>query len=223
MNSEKLYKSIIERGQLRKNIKGYSELHHIIPKCLGGSDCEENLVRLTAREHFIAHWLLTRIHPDCIKIIHAFTCMSMKQNKRRLSSSQYDILKKYHSARMKMNNPFHTHEFIVKAVKTRFDKNDGIYNPKWNISESGREVLAKRMRLNNPNKGGSWNHTSKKLKVYYDSGVVEEYDYMKQFSDNHDVSYTTLKNSLRNGIVAPIIKKMGVIRLEKMKEIYETE
>lgn len=39
----------------------YSERHHILPKALGGSDKSANLVRLTAREHFVAHLLLARI------------------------------------------------------------------------------------------------------------------------------------------------------------------
>jgi 5-methylcytosine-specific restriction endonuclease McrA len=39
----------------------YCETHHIIPKSLGGSDTPDNLVNLTAREHFIAHRLLTKM------------------------------------------------------------------------------------------------------------------------------------------------------------------
>ena len=41
-------------------IYGYYETHHIIPKSLGGTDTVENLVNLTAREHFICHALLIR-------------------------------------------------------------------------------------------------------------------------------------------------------------------
>lgn len=41
---------------------GYNERHHIVPRALGGSDDASNLVRLTAREHFIAHMLLAKIH-----------------------------------------------------------------------------------------------------------------------------------------------------------------
>lgn len=39
----------------------YSEKHHIIPRSLGGSDDESNLVALTAREHYIVHVLLFKI------------------------------------------------------------------------------------------------------------------------------------------------------------------
>lgn len=41
---------------------GYTEKHHILPKSMGGSNEEENLVKLTAREHYIAHLLLHKIH-----------------------------------------------------------------------------------------------------------------------------------------------------------------
>lgn len=36
-------------------------MHHIIPRCIGGTDSHENLVKLTAREHYIAHLLLTKM------------------------------------------------------------------------------------------------------------------------------------------------------------------
>jgi hypothetical protein len=39
----------------------YTELHHIIPAGMGGSDDKENLVRLSARQHFIAHLLLIKM------------------------------------------------------------------------------------------------------------------------------------------------------------------
>jgi len=42
----------------------YFENHHILPKCLGGTNDNENLILLTAREHYIAHYLLAKIYPD---------------------------------------------------------------------------------------------------------------------------------------------------------------
>lgn len=42
----------------------YCESHHIIPKSEGGDNSAENLVNLTAREHYIAHLLLARIYDD---------------------------------------------------------------------------------------------------------------------------------------------------------------
>ena len=42
----------------------YVEKHHIIPKSEGGTDEPDNLVNLTAREHYIAHLLLAKIYDD---------------------------------------------------------------------------------------------------------------------------------------------------------------
>jgi hypothetical protein len=53
------YYKIISNAQARVST-GYVENHHIIPRSLGGSDNHSNLVKLTAREHFICHWLLTK-------------------------------------------------------------------------------------------------------------------------------------------------------------------
>jgi hypothetical protein len=48
------YYQIISQAQLRKVSNSiYYEYHHIIPKSLNGSNSVENLVHLTAREHFI--------------------------------------------------------------------------------------------------------------------------------------------------------------------------
>lgn len=54
------YDSIIKRARGRI-LEGYSEKHHIVPKSLGGSNSDENLVLLTAREHYVCHKLLIRM------------------------------------------------------------------------------------------------------------------------------------------------------------------
>lgn len=103
MDYEKIYNSLIESRMLLKNIrnksKSYIENHHVIPRCLGGSDDDSNIVRLTAREHFIAHAILVKMFPANKKITNAFICM--KQNKtgnRYVNSKIYEQLKKYWQA-----------------------------------------------------------------------------------------------------------------------------
>jgi len=56
----KLYFTITSNAKQRIT-EGYTEMHHIIPQSLGGSNDKENLVELTAREHFICHWLLIKM------------------------------------------------------------------------------------------------------------------------------------------------------------------
>lgn len=93
MNSERLYASLISRAQSR-DLDGYKERHHIVPKALGGSNNAENLVFLTAREHFLAHWLLWKIHGNT-KMANAFFAMTRqsKGQQRSLSSRKYEIAK----------------------------------------------------------------------------------------------------------------------------------
>lgn len=56
---------------------GYVEKHHIIPKSLGGNNSKSNIVSLTAREHFLCHYLLTKMVDgnDKSKMIYALRFM----------------------------------------------------------------------------------------------------------------------------------------------------
>ena len=76
---------IITRKSRIKEDGAYYERHHIIPRSMRGDDSEENLIFLTAREHFIAHWLLWRIHRNR-QMAYAFRMMC---NKNRTSSRVY--------------------------------------------------------------------------------------------------------------------------------------
>lgn len=85
MNYQNIYDRLIEkRKQIILNKKDcYCERHHIIPKCLGGSNNKTNLINLTAREHYIAHCLLVKIAEQkqdknmYYKMLRAWAAMSM--------------------------------------------------------------------------------------------------------------------------------------------------
>ena len=79
MNYQAIYNSLIQRGKNR-NLEGYCERHHIIPRCMKGNDDPENLVKLTAREHFIAHRLLTKIYPENNGLKSAVFFMTRSKN-----------------------------------------------------------------------------------------------------------------------------------------------
>lgn len=74
------YNSLIKQAQNRKVLLEYYETHHIIPKCLGGDDRSTNLVKLTAREHFVAHLLLCEMHPNNAKLAYALWAMCTLEN-----------------------------------------------------------------------------------------------------------------------------------------------
>ena len=54
----------------------YCERHHIVPKCMGGTDTEDNLIDLYGREHYEAHKLLALENPECLKLVSAWWMMS---------------------------------------------------------------------------------------------------------------------------------------------------
>jgi hypothetical protein len=78
----------------------YYELHHILPRSLGGSNTQENLVLLTAREHYIAHLLLYNIYKKVggvalRKMAFALVSMLSKTNTdiQRFSARSYSTMK----------------------------------------------------------------------------------------------------------------------------------
>lgn len=55
----------------------YTEIHHILPKSIGGSELKDNLIKLTAKEHFFAHLLLAKMFLGVsgIKMVTAINAM----------------------------------------------------------------------------------------------------------------------------------------------------
>lgn len=74
----------------------YYEEHHIVPISIGGSDEPYNKVLLTAREHYLAHYLLLKFTEGKSResMSSAFFLMShIKRYGKKISSRQYEILR----------------------------------------------------------------------------------------------------------------------------------
>lgn len=95
----KWYFAIIKRATER-TLDGYCERHHAIPKCLGGTNDKNNLVYLTAREHFICHLLLMKMHSSN-KLKYALIMMMARnphQEDRHIPNARvYEKIKKLNS------------------------------------------------------------------------------------------------------------------------------
>jgi hypothetical protein len=97
----KWYNSIISNAKSRISIQNeYYESHHILPRAAGGDDSYQNLVRLTAREHFICHLLLPRMLNDPYKSKMRFALWMLSNGKNsfqqryKCNSRIYEIVKK---------------------------------------------------------------------------------------------------------------------------------
>ena len=95
---QKWYNCLIEKAQARnwskKSAEQYVESHHIVPKSLGGTDDESNLVFLTAREHLVAHLMLCKFGDlnQKTKMLYAIERF-VHCNKQKINSHLYSKLK----------------------------------------------------------------------------------------------------------------------------------
>jgi len=141
----KYYFNIINRAKSREIAPNtYTEKHHIIPKSCGGDNSSANLIKLTAREHFICHLLLPKMTEGKVKIkmTHAAWLMCCKnQNGMRdykITSHLYEALRKNHSKILEKKIGILNHNYGKKTGRTKDD-----FTPEWkeNISKSKKGVI----------------------------------------------------------------------------------
>ncbi len=103
MNYQRIYDAIVSRSRTRDTPERV-EKHHIIPRCLGGGNEPENIVKVTPREHFILHLILVRLTSGVArsKMASAVLLMIKNTNKRlgraNVTSRRYDASRFYHGA-----------------------------------------------------------------------------------------------------------------------------
>jgi hypothetical protein len=212
MDYKRIHDKIIERAKTRILI-GYAENHHIIPKCLGGDNKKSNLIKLTAREHFLVHKLLCEIYPDNTSLLRAYWLMSNKlessvQNRRyKVGNREYERLriefgetqsKEYDGKFDGKNNPFygktHSDETIQKLrdklVSEETRKKMSISAKKRGSNNKGhvktKETIRK-LRENSPN--------SKQI-LHLESGIV--YCSMKEASRQCGIASRNIFNHCNN-------------------------
>lgn len=117
MNYIKLYDALIinsiKKNRIRLDDK-YYENHHILPRCLGGNDNPENLVLLTLREHFLAHWILTKIYKNDFRLMYAFNRFNQSnRGLRGCKSRLYKYAREKYIFALKHND-----EWKIKMAKS---------------------------------------------------------------------------------------------------------
>lgn len=149
MNYEKHYLNLIDRAKYRQ-LDCYTETHHIIPKCIGGTDDNSNLVNLTPEEHFVAHLLLVKIYPNNRKLLFSARMMTISPIGKRTKNKMYGWLKRKIS---ESGHSMETREKIskshlgskrseeTKAKMSILQKERGGYGPKI-FSDSHRKKIS---------------------------------------------------------------------------------
>jgi len=138
----KWYQQIIDHARSRSiNKTSYYEKHHIIPKSMGGTNKKENLVLLTAREHFVCHWLLIKcVSVGVDKMNYALWSMMNVENEHH---QRYKITSRiYENLRTKLASVFRDqHKGKPKSEEH-----------KRKISESRKRLIAEGKLKVNENK-----------------------------------------------------------------------
>ena len=202
-----------DRGLRKLDEEVYYEIHHKIPKCMGGSNNSDNLVKLTFEEHLKAHLLLHLIYPFNEKLTYSLSLMlSIKKSKngKFLDTLEIDIdylsnLRKEHNKnisnrlRGKPKPPMseetkkklsiaNTGKHLTKETREKISKaNRKENNPFYgkHLTKETREKISKANRKeNNPFYGK--HHTEEAKKKLSESHMgSKNVNYGKHFSEEH--------------------------------------
>ena len=185
----KKYLEIVGNAKKSKpNLKGgsYCEIHHIFPKCYGGSDDSSNKVKLTCKDHLLAHIYLA------LSTKNVFMYMAVNLMFNRIFNSLSDIEKyafekvdEFAEVRRKAQTRLFSEEGRKKISEKakdrwkRFRESGRIDEVKNNISKTTKEGMKKskhsqiRTRIN-LNSEWYYNETEDKEMHWYEG--MEEPD-----------------------------------------------
>jgi hypothetical protein len=134
MNYLMHYETLMARAKVRK-LDCYCEGHHVIPRCLGGDDRKENIVFLTPEEHYVAHQLLIKIHPNH----HGIAFAALMMSKSRKGNKTYGWLRRKADVTRPPRSAQHNKK-IGDANKGK--KRSAEYRMKISTSLKGRKISA---------------------------------------------------------------------------------
>lgn len=204
MDYQKVYNLIVDKARNRV-LPGYTEKHHILPKCMGGSNERENVVSLTAKEHYLCHRLLCEIYPKnkALKKAYYLICTVKTQKQKRYTPSGRVI------ERVKLENSLARRgqkkdpESILKRTQTR--RKNGTYQ---RTSESVEKGIQTR-RKNNSYGGKPFTEShkqklsEKKKKIVYriDNGIVaEQYNSITEAAEKLQIKIPGISKVVGKGI-----------------------
>lgn len=212
MNYQKIYDSLIDRAKNRILINVYVEKHHIIPKCVGGTNYKDNIVELMSEEHYVAHQLLVKIYEKLgntffvKKLLFALNLMSGKSNINRNNKYYGWIRKEVSNSRIGNITSDETRKLISINVKRYFKKNGhhlkGVqlsidHKNKISMTLSGRKIL--------------WGSKISKSLI----GNPKSEEHRKQFQGKNNPNYKLVSQSEQLDIIKDFIAGMRFLDLIK--------
>jgi hypothetical protein len=208
---KKHYDSLIYKAKKRDwKILPYFERHHIIPKSEGGLDIEENIAKLTAREHFIAHWLLYRLDESMESRAFSFWRMcngrgsTPKEHWIIISSRCYEEARLAHSKAIskalkgKKKSKEHAAKvgFAVRGLKRTEEQKQKLRKP-HNMTEDGLRRL-KESKIGKP----AWNNRKVCMIDKNTLQILEVFDSLKMAADFVGVNNSNIHVAIKNNRIS---------------------
>lgn len=142
MDYQKIYNNLISRARSR-DITGYVEKHHVVPRCLGGTDGKENIVNLYPEEHYLAHLLLCKVNKTNQKLLYAamnMTTGAMINNSKRNNKAYGWLRRQYAESMSGDNNPNRRNPDIQKkaALKRVGQRRTEETKARMSLAQKGR-------------------------------------------------------------------------------------
>ena len=215
MNYNKIYddlmfsRILLKSERIKEKQNGsYFEGHHIIPKCKGGTGTStrpknnSNIVLLTAREHFLAHWLLWKIYGDRQMALAFHKMLSTTNKTKRVSSSRgYEEAKeafritnignKYGKGKTKIISE-EQKKRQSELMKGRYTGKKNPFYGKTHTNESKEKVRKSREGIN---KEKIWNYGGKKI-ILKDGIIIAEFGTSKEVSEFIGCSHSNVRHVL---------------------------
>jgi hypothetical protein len=99
-----------------------------MPKCVGGTNEADNLVLLTAKEHFVCHQLLVKIYPNNHKLVFALRMMCRSTTRHIRNNREYEWIRKIISKSHSDDQKGKSYGFkFPKGHKLTAGENNGMY------------------------------------------------------------------------------------------------
>lgn len=191
MNYVRVLNLLVARARERVRPDGYVERHHVVPRSFGGSDDPDNIVVLTAREHFIAHRLLAKLYPDTgmVHAVYKMACTAASKNKAiRFTARTYTRLREEHAARAGA---------VLKAANAAYVQKHG-HGPSKGVKKTAShrakisQIASTRTGSRNPFYGKK--HNLDTVKVISEKAVGRRCPTLRPFSID-GVRYERLKDA----------------------------
>jgi len=180
------YYNIIDRAKER-TLEVYTEKHHIIPKSCGGNNSKENLVKLTAKEHFICHLLLVRMTSGNFRYKMAYALNRMLTTNNNSNQDRYiPTSRKFEKIRLQISNSLKGHPSPMKgrshSEETK-QKISNIHKGKPSALKGRPKSEETKQKMSEARTGYKMSDSAKKKISEFNKGKTYSEEYKKKISE----------------------------------------